>query len=392
MPTQDIGFVIMQIGNPELDKVYELAIYPAIDAAGLRPVRIDKHNEGGLLKSEIVKHLESASIIVADLTNERPNCYLEIGYAMGLDKFKNLILSAREDHHFDNPNYKKEGPKIHFDLSGYDISFWNPDNLEKFKKDLIQKIKRRLFLIKPKSQNQSLIHWSSEWLSEKREYIEERIQELGIIGFMEVRSSILNKDVSISQSDLLMKAHDSLIDNFGWPIGIVFLEGDMKPAPKADGIESDIANDDNNRTYDYSYYKKNGQFYTATSHFEDSKNTNLLIVPTRISRITEAFMFLARYYSNIGLSFNDSLEITIRHTGLRGRLLREANNYITRIERYSNEDEVEITLQVTISDIENELVELVAQVIDPLLVLFDFHKIEKGVLASYVNRFVNGKN
>ena len=36
-------------------------------------------------------------MIVADITNERPNCYLEVGYAMGLGKKANLILTARED-------------------------------------------------------------------------------------------------------------------------------------------------------------------------------------------------------------------------------------------------------------------------------------------------------
>jgi hypothetical protein len=380
----------MQIGNTELDKVYKSVFYPSIEAADLKPVRIDKHNEGGLLKSEIVEHIESASIIIADLTNERPNCYLEIGYAMGLDKFKNLILTAREDHHFDHPNYKKEGPKIHFDLSGYDIIFWSPEHLDQFKATLIQKIKRRLLLIQPKTKNLIPVLWDPVWLKKTREYVEDKIQELGISGYMEVRSSILNKSVNLLQSDLLTKAHDSLIDNFGWPIGVIFLDGDIKPVPKSDGIESDIVTE--NRHYDYSYYKKNGQFYTALSHFEDSKNDNILIRATRIVRVTEAFMFVARYYTNIGLSFNDSFEITIRHTGLLGRLIKEGFNYQTRIEKRSKEDEVETTLQVTVGDIENNLSDLVAQVIDPLLILFDFDKIGKGVLSSYVDRFVNGNN
>ena len=83
------SFIVMQIGNLELDTVCEKAIVPALKNCGLDPKRVDKHNQGGLLKSEIVNFIESAVIIVADLTNERPNCYLEIGYAMGLDKFRN---------------------------------------------------------------------------------------------------------------------------------------------------------------------------------------------------------------------------------------------------------------------------------------------------------------
>jgi integrase len=92
-----VGFIIMQIGNADLDRVCADAIVPAIEAAGLAAKRVDKHNVGGLLKSETIAFIQQADIIVADLTNERPNCYLEIGYAMGLDKFTNLILTARRN-------------------------------------------------------------------------------------------------------------------------------------------------------------------------------------------------------------------------------------------------------------------------------------------------------
>lgn len=138
------AFIIMQIGNEQMDTVCENAIVPAIKASGFEPKRVDVHNEGGLLKSEIVNFIESSDIIIADLTNERPNCYLEVGYAMGLDKFRNLIMTSREDHNQDSPNYKKDGPKIHFDLQGYDILFWEEDNLDKFKEELEKRIKRRL--------------------------------------------------------------------------------------------------------------------------------------------------------------------------------------------------------------------------------------------------------
>ena len=65
------AFIIMQIGNSELDSMCEKAIVPAIQACGLEPKRVDKHNRGGLLKSEIIKFIQTTDIIVADLTNER---------------------------------------------------------------------------------------------------------------------------------------------------------------------------------------------------------------------------------------------------------------------------------------------------------------------------------
>ncbi|HEY2651269.1 MAG TPA: hypothetical protein VGI50_05060, partial [Solirubrobacteraceae bacterium] len=62
----DEAFIVMQIGNAELDAICEDVIKPAITHAGLVPRRVDQHNQGDLLKSEIVQFIERALIIVAD--------------------------------------------------------------------------------------------------------------------------------------------------------------------------------------------------------------------------------------------------------------------------------------------------------------------------------------
>jgi len=141
------AFVILQIGSPHLDRVYELAIAPAIRACGLEPRRVDRDNRGGLLHSEIVELIEDARILVADLTNERPNCYLEVGYALGARRSAHLVLTAREDHQPESPHYRSGGPRVHFDLSGYDILFWDPGRLDQFRAELAKRIRRRLELL-----------------------------------------------------------------------------------------------------------------------------------------------------------------------------------------------------------------------------------------------------
>lgn len=137
----------MQIGNPGLDEVFECVIVPALRACGLEPKRVDRHNAGGLLHSEIIAFIEESDILVADLTNERPNCYLEVGYALGVGRFTNLILTAREDHRADSPNHRPGGPKVHFDLAGYDILFWSPDRLDVFRAELEKRVQRRLRML-----------------------------------------------------------------------------------------------------------------------------------------------------------------------------------------------------------------------------------------------------
>lgn len=131
-----MAFVVMQIGNPEMDHLFEAVIQPAIESMGLQAKRVDRDNEGGLLKNEIIHFLNNSEIIVADLTNERPNVYLEVGYAMGIDKFRNLILTCRSDHLPGNADWRPDGPKIHFDLAGYDILFWESSKPDSFRQKL----------------------------------------------------------------------------------------------------------------------------------------------------------------------------------------------------------------------------------------------------------------
>jgi hypothetical protein len=137
------AFVIMRIGNPALDRVYERAIVPALRVCGLEARRVDRHNRGGLLASEIIAFIEGSDIIVADLTDERPNCYLEVGYALGAGRSSHVVLTAREDHNPDSPNHSPGGRKIHFDLAGYDILFWAQKDLGGFRDELVKRVTRR---------------------------------------------------------------------------------------------------------------------------------------------------------------------------------------------------------------------------------------------------------
>ena len=62
---------------------------------------------------------------------------------MGVDKFRNLILTVREDHFPDSPSHARGGPKIHFDLAGYDILKWSPHEQGAFRGELETQIRPR---------------------------------------------------------------------------------------------------------------------------------------------------------------------------------------------------------------------------------------------------------
>jgi hypothetical protein len=142
-PALQPGFVIMQIGNAQLDGLYERALAPALSACGFEPRRVDRHTRGGLLVSEIISFIEEAEVVVADLTHERPNCYLEVGYVLGVGKGTNLILTARADHDPESDSHRPGGHRVHFDLAGFEILFWHPDRLDGFRRELEKRIFRR---------------------------------------------------------------------------------------------------------------------------------------------------------------------------------------------------------------------------------------------------------
>jgi hypothetical protein len=390
------AFIIMQIGNANLDTVFREVFVPALKKCGLDPKRVDKHNEGRLLKSEIVSFIEDSDIIIADLTNERPNCYLEIGYAMGLDKFRNLILTAREDHNHDSPNYKKEGPKIHFDLSGYDILFWNPEKLTNFKEELEKRIKRRLATLPSFSTSApSVPAWDDEWVAKNREIAMAGLKKSGNTGYMEMIMTLLDSRINVSQVQLLQAAHSSQIHTFGWPIGVVLNNREeFRPKPKADGIVAEIVPED--RGYDYWAIRKDGSYYLLKSLFEDAREPNSLFFNTRVVRITEALLYAVRLYTSLNVPPDSRLLIGLRHGGLKGRIISatpkgSVTDRRLGIHGKAIEDEVYTEVETAIDRIEPDLVDLVERIATPLFGVFDFFQISKTILAEIDNDFVDGK-
>jgi hypothetical protein len=382
------GFIIMQIGNPDMDRVCFEAIVPAVEAAGLQAIRVDKHNSGGLLKAEIVHFIEEAEIIVADLTNERPNCYLEIGYAMGLDKFRNLILTAREDHNIDSPSHVTGGPKIHFDLSGYDVLFWSADDLTGFRAELEKRIGRRQAILPKPS---GVEPFDEEWTARQREAALPGLERTAFKGHMEVRFSLVRADLSVGPAELLRAADSAQIHAFGWPIAVVLRPPDLAPKPRADGISAEIVADILRLSYDYWALRRNGDFYLLHSLYEDGHfpDKQLLFFDTRITRVTEVLLYCRRLYERLGVSPTTTVNIEVVHGGIAGRVLTASSpGRHLSLDRKSIEERIETRLTVPLSRIESDLTDVVKVFTRPLFELFDFFELNDSVLSEIVDGFV----
>ena len=384
------AFLIMHIGNAELDHVAASAIVPALVACGLDPKRVDKHNKGGLLKTEIIDFIETSDIIVADLTHERPNCYLEIGYVMGVDKFRNLILTVREDHFPESENFKKGGPKIHFDLAGYDILAWRPEDIDGFRMELEKRIRRRLAMIAPPPEA-TAAPLESDWFADQRALADEGMKKTSRTAYMELSFALASRTEQFSLPALNKAAQTAPIHTFGWPIAVYLTREDLRPHPRADGVVAEVI-PERRESYDFWALRRNGDFYWRGSLFEDERRPEDLFFDTRIVRVTEALLYCGRLYAALEQDRQRVVTVTVRHVGLKGRRLSCANqNRLIHARDTSHENESAVSFSVRLEQLEIDLVPLVKSVVAPMLALFDFYEIGDQIYEEIVNNFVAGK-
>lgn len=320
------AFIIMQIGNPDLDKICETAILPALRLCGLDPKRVDKHNSGGLLKSEIINFINSSDIIIADLTNERPNCYLEAGYAMGAGRNSRLILTAREDHREDSPNHLPGGPRIHFDLAGYDILFWDPERLPEFSAELEKRVKRRLFQAGALRSGGVISSGGHDWRERHRAIALERTRALDCKGFMEVNFEPQAANIDKTKQELERAAQTAAASIPGyWNFAPVLIGGSrvVKGIPSGIGVDFDPERT-GMRSYPYTYWalSESGELYCIEEYLEDCRgNANVLWADDMVLKLCEVFLHCCRLYSQF-LSIGDlKIAVEITHQGLAGRRL-----------------------------------------------------------------------
>jgi hypothetical protein len=106
--------------------------------------------------------------------------------------------------------------------------------------------------------------------------------------------------------------------------------------------------------------------------------------------VAVALLFLVLLYRLLGASDNDQVALTVRHGGLKDRRLAVANRsrYMIRDDVTTTEDIVERDISASIIELESNLVGYVKQVIDPLLVVFDFFEIGEGILKDVIEEFM----
>jgi hypothetical protein len=125
---------VMQPFAPPLGDYYEKIYKPAIEKAGLRPVRADADIFGtGKIMDQVWEGINAAKVLVAELTTRNPNVFYELGIAHALRKPVVLVSSREEDVPFDLQHIRV----IYYDMSD---PFWGNKLVEKVAENILSAI------------------------------------------------------------------------------------------------------------------------------------------------------------------------------------------------------------------------------------------------------------
>jgi nucleoside 2-deoxyribosyltransferase len=126
----------------EYDQRFE-AIEAVLAACNCVAIRIDKEHPLEDLVNRIKDEIRKAKFIVADLTDERPSCYFEAGFAEALTK---PVIYVASQESVVNPGQQT---KIHFDIHMNVNYFTNHQELKEKLKASMDKNADRLFREEP---------------------------------------------------------------------------------------------------------------------------------------------------------------------------------------------------------------------------------------------------
>lgn len=97
---------------PAVEAFFRNVVDPVVDAADLRRVEMGTDaSEHAFVNSGIFESLHQAALAVVDVTGERPNCFIELGYALG--RGMRVLVTAQE------------GTNLPFDQAAIPTHFWS---------------------------------------------------------------------------------------------------------------------------------------------------------------------------------------------------------------------------------------------------------------------------
>jgi hypothetical protein len=97
-----------------VEKFFREVVDPVIDSMGFQRIEVGTDPaQTGFINTDIFEALHFSSAAVVDITGERPNCFIELGYALG--RKRRVIVTAMT------------GTSLPFDQQAIPCFFWGAD-------------------------------------------------------------------------------------------------------------------------------------------------------------------------------------------------------------------------------------------------------------------------
>lgn len=113
MKKQKQAFVIIPF-DPEFETIYHDLLVPSLEASGFEVSRADSMLDQRNILKDIIRGIDSADLIIAELTSLNANVMYELGIAHGLEKPTILLAQSIEDVPFDLRSYRVIPYSTHF--------------------------------------------------------------------------------------------------------------------------------------------------------------------------------------------------------------------------------------------------------------------------------------
>lgn len=126
---------VIQPFDPENDRRYEEVYKPALEQAGLDPYRVDQDPAVEVPINDIERRIRDAAICLADITEDNPNVWYELGYAFAVDV---PVLMTCAD---------QRATKLPFDIQHRSVIRYataSPSDFERLRNDVMKCAKARL--------------------------------------------------------------------------------------------------------------------------------------------------------------------------------------------------------------------------------------------------------
>jgi len=117
-------FVVMSFEkSPQFTDLLE-SIQQTCGEFGYAAYRVDETNDGERILPEIIRGIRQSAFVIADVSDNKPNVYWELGLAGGMDK--DIILTARS------------GTALPFDINDVPVLYW--ESFSEFKRALAKRV------------------------------------------------------------------------------------------------------------------------------------------------------------------------------------------------------------------------------------------------------------